>query len=135
MTSAASEVQKAIFGTLVEDASVNALVGARVYDRVPETTPFPYLTFGRTGVYDWSTGTEIGTEQIITLHAWSKAKGNKEALELIEAVRARLEDATLPLAGHVMVNLRLEYSEVRFDEDLAVHHGLVRFRVVTEQAD
>jgi hypothetical protein len=39
----------------------------------------------------------------------------------------------LPLDGHALVSLRLEFSEVRFDDDLSVYHGLLRLRAVTEQ--
>lgn len=133
MTAPAAELQKAIFEALSGDAAlVGLLGGARIFDHVPANTAFPYLTFGRTSIYDWSTGTESGTEQLFTLHAWSKAKGKKETLEIMEIARARLDAAALPLDGHQLVNLRLEFSEARYDEDLAVHHGLLRFRAVTE---
>ena len=60
------------------------LVGTRIFDHAPANVAFPYITFGRTSVYDWSTGTESGTEQLFTLHVWSKAKGKKEVLEIME---------------------------------------------------
>ena len=133
MTAPAAEVQKAVHAALSGDAGVLALLGsARVYDHAPPNVPFPYITFGRTSIYDWSTGTESGTEQLLTLHVWSKGKGKKEAHALVDAVGQRLNDADLALDGHELVNLRLEFSEVRFDEDQSVHHGLLRFRAVTE---
>jgi hypothetical protein len=133
MTAPAAEVQKAIHAALAGDATLVALLGdARVYDHAPPDVPFPYITFGRTSVYDWSTGTESGTEQLLTLHVWSKGRGKKEAHDLMDAIGARLNDAALTLDGHQLVNLRLEFSEVLFDEDQSVHHGLLRFRAVTE---
>ena len=134
MTAPAAEVQKAIYAALVADAGlVSKLGGVRVYDHTPADVPFPYVTFGRTSVYDWSTGTESGTEQLFTLHFWSKAKGKKETLDLMDLARACLADRALALDGHHLVNLRLEFAEARYDEDLAVHHGLLRFRAVTEE--
>jgi hypothetical protein len=50
----------------------------------------------------------------------------------MEIARARLHDAALTLDEHHLVNLRLEFSEARYDEDLSVYHGLLRFRAVTE---
>lgn len=133
MTAPAAEVQKAIHAALTGDATLVALLGdTRVYDHAPPDVPFPYITFGRTSVYDWSTGTESGTEQLLTLHVWSKGKGNREVHALMDALSARLHDADLALNGHHLVNLRLEFSEVLFDEDQSVHHGLLRFRAVTE---
>jgi len=135
MTAPAVELQKSIFGALTADTALVALLGdARIYDHAPANAVFPYVTFGRTSVYDWSTGTESGTEQLFTLHIWSKAKGKKETLEIMELVRARLDDQDLALDGHHLVNLRLEFAEARYDEDLSLHHGLLRFRAVTEAA-
>jgi hypothetical protein len=134
MGSAVAELQKAIHASLVADAGLTALLGGiRVYDHAPASVPFPYVTFGRTSVYDWGTGTESGTEQLLTLHVWSKGRGKKEALAVMDAVAARLHDSGLALEGHSLVNLRLEFSDVVFDEDLDVQHGLLRFRGVTEQ--
>lgn len=135
MTAAAAELQTAIFQALSADSALVAeLGGARIFDQAPASVSFPYITFGRTSVYDWSTGTESGTEQLFTLHIWSKARGKKEVLEIMELARLRLDNAALPLAGHHLVNLRLEFAEARYDDDLAVHHGLLRFRAVTEEA-
>ena len=86
--SSAAELQKAIFEALGANAALTALVGARIFDHAPANVAFPYITFGRTSVYDWSTGTESGAEQLFTLHVWSKAKGKKEVLEIMELARA-----------------------------------------------
>lgn len=135
MSAPAAELQKAIFTRLGEDpALVGLLGGAKVFDHIPANAPFPYITFGRTSVYDWSTDTESGTEQLFTLHVWSKAKGKKETLEIMEVARALLQEPPLALEGHHLVNLQLEFAEARYDEDLSVYHGLLRFRAVTEPA-
>ncbi len=133
MTAPATELQRAIFQALSGDAGLIAALGEdRIFDDAPANVAFPYITFGRTSIYDWSTGTESGTEQVFTLHVWSKAKGKKEALAIMESARSILHDQTLPMDGQALVNLRLEFSEVRFNEDLSVYHGLQRFRAVTE---
>ena len=132
--SSAAELQKAIFAALGANAALTSVVGTRIFDHAPANAAFPYITFGRTSVYDWSTGTESGTEQLITLHAWSKSKGKKEVLEIMELARETLHDAALELEGHSLVNLRLEFSEARYDDRNEAHHGLLRFRAVTEPA-
>ena len=131
----AAELQKAIFEALAANGALAAMVGTRVFDHAPANAAFPYITFGRTSVYDWSTGTESGTEQLFTLHVWSKAKGKKEALEIMEIARATLHDAALELEGHSLVNLRLEFSEARYDDRNEAHHGLLRFRAVVEESE
>ncbi len=134
MASAASELQKAVFAALTGDAELQGEMGGdvRLHDHAPANVEFPYLAFGRTSVFDWSTATEDGNEHLFTLHVWSKSKGKAEALRLMELVRARLHDVSPELETHALVHLRLEYEEVRFNEDLAVYHGMLRFRAVTE---
>jgi hypothetical protein len=65
---------------------------------------------------------------------WSRAKGKKEALEIMDLARATLHDGALALEGHSLVNLRLEFCEARYDDRNEAYHGLVRFRAVTEAA-
>ncbi|KQZ12958.1 hypothetical protein ASD44_01900 [Mesorhizobium sp. Root554] len=135
MTSAAADLQKALFSALSEDAALSGLIGEnKVFDHAPADIAFPYLTFGRTSVFDWSTGTDSGTEQLFTLHIWSKAKGKKETLEIMNVVQNTLQQEPLTLDSHRLVNLRFEFAEARYDEDLSVHHGLLRFRAITEEA-
>lgn len=129
------ELQKAVFAALSADAALAAALGGpKIYDLAPTKVAFPYITFGRTTVYDWSTGTENGTEHLFTLHVWSKARGRSEALDIVELVRTRLHGAELALEGYNLVNLREEFSETRYDDDLGVHHGILRYRAVIEPA-
>jgi hypothetical protein len=133
MTLAAADLQEALFSALNGNAALAALLGGqKVFDHVPDKVAFPYVTFGRTSIYDWSTGTESGTEQLCTLHIWSKAKGKKEAFDIMAAMRARLDQAPLELDGHHLVNFRFEFAEVLFNEEQSAYHGLLRFRTVSE---
>lgn len=133
MTAPAAELQKAVFAALRGNAALVALLGGpKIHDQAPANIDFPYLTFGRTSVYDWSTDTESGTEQLFSVHVWSKSQGKREALAIMEVVRGLLDDATLNLGTQHLVSMRLEFSETRFDDRLSVQHGLLRFRAVTE---
>jgi hypothetical protein len=135
MPSAAWALQQAIFARLSADAALLALLGGpRVYDDVPQGAAFPYLTLGQSVARDWSTGSDDGSEHILTVHAWSKAGGKREVLEILGSVRAALHDTGLTLTGHRLVNLRHEHSEARRDPDGDVYHGIARFRAVTEPA-
>lgn len=134
MTAASADLQKAMFAALTGNAALVALMGGtRIFDRAPTDAAFPYVTFGRTSVFDWSTSTEDGLEHLVTLHVWSKAKGRKEAFAVLDAVRAAL-GTPLSLDDQHLVNFRFEFSEVTFDDDISVHHGLLRLRAVTESA-
>lgn len=133
MTSAAIELQKAVLSALAGDAALTAAMGgARIHDHAPANVAFPYLTFGRSTVYDWSTDTELGNEHIFTIHVWSKEKGKAQTLRLMELAHAALHDRELALSGYHLVNLREEFREARYNDDHAVYHGIMRFRAVTE---
>ena len=98
MTAPAAELQKAIFAELGGDAALlAALGGERIIEQVPADAPFPYIGFGRTSVYDWCTGTEKDTEQLFTLHIWSKAKGEAETVTIMDIARSRLADKIVAL--------------------------------------
>jgi hypothetical protein len=135
MPSASWALQQAIYSALANDAAlVSLLGGARVYDDVPQSADFPYLTFGQTTTRDWATGTEAGTEHVIVLHVWSDAKGKQQTHEILGVVFAALHDQPLSLSGHRLVNLRHEHSEARREPDAETYRGVVRFRAVTEPA-
>jgi len=133
MPSAAFALQKSIHGALTAAPALTGLLGGpHVYDDVPRTIAFPYVTFGLSSARDWDTGTDAGDEHTITLHAWSKEAGRKQTHALIHAIRGVLHDAALALDGHRLVNLRHEFSEARRDPDGETYHGIVRLRAVTE---
>lgn len=133
MISAALELQRAVFAALSGDTELVAVLGAgRIHDHAPANLAFPYITFGRSSVYDWSTGTEDGNEHIFTLHVWSKADGKTQALEIMAHARRVLHDTNLAMTEHRLVNLREEFEEARYNDDHAVYHGVLRFRATTE---
>jgi hypothetical protein len=133
MPSAAWALQTAIFAKLTGNAAVTALLGGqRLYDDVPVRAEFPYITFGQSTERDWSTGTDAGNEHLVTLHIWSRARGRKEADDVIEAARSALHDQSLTLIGHQLINLRHDFSDVRRDPDGETFHGITRYRAVTE---
>lgn len=133
MAEASWELQKSLYSALSSDAVLTTLLnGSHVYDDVPQGTPFPYMTIGETTVRDWSTGTEPGSEHILTLHVWSRAKGRKQVHDILQAVKSVLHEASLSIVGHRLINLRHEFSDARRESDGETYHGLARYRAVTE---
>jgi len=131
--SASWQLQQAVYGALAGNAPLTALLGGlRIYDDVPHGAAYPFVTMGQTSSSDFGTGTEDGEEHILTLHVWSAAGGRGEAQILIGAIRDTLHNAALGLAGHVLVNLRQQFSDIRREADGITIHGLVRYRAVTQ---
>ena len=134
MTPAALALQKAVYGALITDAGVAALVGNRIFDGPPRNLAFPSVTFGDTRSADWSTATEDGAEHRLQLHAWSRERGKAECWAVLDAIRAALAAGGLEPDGHALVNLRFESMDVGQDRDGLTWHGIARFHAVTEPA-
>ncbi|YBV98115.1 DUF3168 domain-containing protein [Phyllobacteriaceae bacterium JZ32] len=133
MTSANMELQKAVYLALSGDAAlVEKLGGPNIYDHIPAAAAFPYVTFGQTTVYDWSTDSEVGDEHLFTVHVWARAGGRKQVLEIMDLIAIRMSQAVLALDGHRLVNMALQYSQARNDDERDGYHGLLRYRAVTE---
>jgi Protein of unknown function (DUF3168) len=134
-TAASAALRAAIHDALTADAPlVTILGGPRIYDEPPRAAAFPYVTLGETKISDYSTGTEPGEEHQLTLHAWSRQGGHKEAHIIAGALLQALDDAPLTLADCHLVNLRFAVADIRREADGRTYHALVRFRAVTEPA-
>src|SRR3989337_89467 len=128
-------LQRGVYQALAGSLDLTTLLGGvRVYDDAPQAAPYPFITLGQNVIRGWSTGTEDGAEHTLTLHVWSRSGGKKQALEIIEAIRAVLHDRPLALADHHLVNLGPEFSDPRLDPDGDTFPRIVRHRAVTATA-
>jgi len=133
MSTAAAALRAAIHDALVTDGALTALLGGpKVYDEPPRAAAYPYVTLGEARVADFSTASDAGEEHRLTLHAWSRQGGHKEAHMIAGALLQALDDAPLAPAGHQLVNLRFATADIRRESDGRTYHALVRFRAVTE---
>lgn len=133
MPDATLALRAAIHDALTGDAALTAILGGpRIYDEPPKSAAFPYVALGEARVNDWSTATEEGAEHQLTLHAWSREGGHREAHLIAGALLQALDDASLALSGHSLVNMRFAVADVRREPDGRTYHALVRFRAVTE---
>jgi hypothetical protein len=106
--------------------------GPKIYDEPPATAAFPYVTLGEMRISDYSAGDEPGEEHQLTLHAWSRQGGHREAHIIAGTLLQALDDAPLAPDGHHLVNLRFSLADIRREADGRTYHAVVRFRAVTE---
>ena len=100
-TAASAALRAAVHAALTADpALVATLGGPKIYDEPPREAAFPYVTLGETRVADFSAGSEPALEHQLTLHAWSRQGGHREAHVIAGALLQALDDAPLALAGH-----------------------------------
>jgi hypothetical protein len=132
---APGDLMQALFMRLKTDASLSALLGGvGLLEQANDKAAFPNVTYGRTSAFDLETGADDDSDQLVTLHIWSKALGEAETRLIMDSIRTRLDGAAFSIGSHGQTRLSLEFAEARYDEDLAVHHGLLRFRALTQEA-
>ena len=133
MPAASVALRAAIHDALIADTALAAALGGhRVYDPPPREAELPYVTLGEVRITDASGDDAPLLEHQLTLHAWSRQGGHKEAHAIAAALLQALDDAPLAPAGHRLVNLRFTVADIRREADGRTYHALVRFRAVTE---
>ncbi|MDP2411568.1 MAG: DUF3168 domain-containing protein [Pseudolabrys sp.] len=134
-TPASVALRAAVHDALVADAALAAVLGGpKVYDEPPRGAALPYVTLGEARVADFAAGSDPAQEHHLTLHAWSRQGGHREAHAIAGALLQALDDAPLALSDHALVNFRFAVADVRREADGRTYHALVRFRAVTEPA-
>ena len=131
-------MQAALYGALTTSTAMAALLGTDpltlkpcVYDRVPTSPPFPYVTIADAHVVDdWAEGIE-GSEIFCDVHVWSRAVGHVEAKKVCSAVRAAMCQL-LQLVGHRVVVFEFVSTRHLTDPDGVTAHSIVTVRYSTE---
>lgn len=135
MTSAAWELQKAIYSQLRADTDLRSLISnpVRCYDEVPEREQFPYIVIDEPSTLQWDTTGDYGKEHSTLIHVWSDYEGKKELNLVMDAIERSLREFSPSLTNHNVVNFRLQMTDRLKESDEQVRHGVMQFRVVTEE--
>ena len=134
MSSISFSLQQAIFAALSSSSDLQALIGnsPRLFDYVPRDSAFPYVVLGDGSETDWSTSTEDGTEHQLTIHAWSRSTGHKEAKTIAEIIRSALNNAALSITGATLIDIRHLATDFSRESDGQTFRARLTFRAVTE---
>jgi hypothetical protein len=135
MMDAVIALRRAVQARLVADAELSALLGGpRIHDEPPRAAAGPYIVHGDVDARDWSTGTEEGCEQTLSLVVWAGSGGETAvALTIAARLAALLHDAPLAPAGHRLVQIRQTGLDLRRDARTGLCTATVRLRCVTER--
>jgi len=136
------DLLRAVRAALMADSKIAALVGSRVYDRVPERqdggadVATPYISFGPSDELPADTDCIDGVEITFQVDVWSsgddEAYSSAECRTISERVRRVLHDAELTLETNALASLTLALKRILRDPDGAGHHGVVQFTAVVE---
>jgi hypothetical protein len=131
-----SVLQPAIRAGLIAHAPLTALVGQRVYDRVPSAAVFPYLTLDLSEMAEDDNGCGLNWEAVVRVHIWSRATGRAEASlisgpirKALDAIPLTLTDTDSPPNGYVITVNQYRSTRLMTDPDGLTTHGIVEQRL------
>jgi hypothetical protein len=136
MTSPVLTLRRAILDQAGADAELIGLMGGalRLHDEPPRAAEPVYALFGDVTAEDWSTDFDRGHEQSLSLVIWAARGSARTALAVAERFAAILDDASLALEGHRLVNLRVTELASTRDKDTQLTRVSLSLRAVTETA-
>lgn len=104
MIDAQLPLQAAIVAAVKASTAMDALVGDRIYDKVPTSSEptFPYVEVRGMDSVDASDACHDGVEVFVDLNGWSRAVGTVEA-KRIGAALALLLDTPLTVTGFEVI--------------------------------
>ena len=119
-------LQKTVFDALDGDSTLQSKV-TDIYDFVPQSTAYPYVTIGDDTTTDNATKNLDGNEHTIMVHTWSRYRGRKEVKDIMAIVYDVLHESSLTISG-AMNNMRFEFSDIIKEPDGLTTHGVQRFK-------
>lgn len=125
------ELQGAVVAALKSYAPLTAIVGARIYDEVPTSAAFPYVSLGPTNEVQVDADCIAASEITIQIDVWSRANGAPESLRIAHEVSLALADLSLTINALSSIEHR---NTRRFrDPDGITNHAVVEMAAVVEQ--
>lgn len=133
MTSPILSLRAALRGILLGNTTLLTLLGGeRIYDETPATADTPYVTFGEASADDWSTGTERGHDQTLSLNVWSRQGGDSEALAIASLIAALLDGSRPVLDGHRLIVLRVTDQSIGRPSKDGLRRASIKLSALTE---
>jgi hypothetical protein len=132
MSDPSLELQTAIVTKLKADAGVVSVVGNRVYDNVPPSATFPYISLGDSQVLPDKADCIDGTEIFFSIDGWSRDKRYPEAKQIGKVIVAALDDKPLTVAGYDAVVFELDSVSYLRDPDGITRHVALSFRALIQ---
>lgn len=133
MTSPGLALQHAMRSALLARSELTTLLGgAHIYDELPRGAKAPFVAFTALETRDWSTADQKAHEHFATLEVATNARKRDDAQAIAQEIETALDGVGLSLEGHVLINLRLIFSNVTRTKATENFGAVLRFRAATE---
>jgi hypothetical protein len=125
-------MQDAIVAALRADAGVSALVGTRIYDRVPMNAERPYVSLGPAQVTEDRIDCIDGSEVFQQVTAFSEAPGFAECKTIANAIRSALHKLQANQGG-LSFEIEHRFTNIFRASDGLSSQGVLSFRALIDQ--
>lgn len=95
--------------------------------------PFPYVEVGMIVLRPWDTARELGHEFVARVHSWSRSASVVEVKGIQGQIYDRLHRQDITIAGHNLITLQREMSDV-MRVPSGAFHGVCEYRGLIEKA-
>jgi hypothetical protein len=130
---AALALQQAMRAALLADSALITLLGgAHVFDEVPRGEPPLHVSFAGIETRDWSVADQKAHEHFVTLDVVTNTRSRALAQNICNRIEAVLDNATLTLTAHRLINLRVVFWSVARTKADPTFGATLRFRAATE---
>ena len=117
---------------LATPALTSLLGGAHIFDEVPRGEQPLYVAFNGIETRDWSVMDQKAHEHFIFIDVVTNAKSRAMAQSIGDAIETALDNASLILTGHKLINLRAVFWSVSRMKSTDNFGATLRFRAATE---
>jgi len=115
--------------------ALNTAAGSNVFDRVPDSNPFPRITVGAGQSVPVDENCYEGTESTIQIDAWSREVGFPQVKQIASAVRGLLHNGDLALSGHTLELMKIDSITFERDPDGLTSRARIQLRALTQPKD
>lgn len=126
------QLQQGIYTKLKGDGVLMGMVQG-VYDVVPKQVAFPYLVIGDGTQRSLAASAIDGVRCDMVIELFSRAKGRKEVLLIMDRIYALLHRQVLTVDGTPSLVLRIQRAETEMLVDGVTVRGTVRLLIVLAQ--
>ncbi len=133
--SAANELQTAIYDALISRAALTAIVGSRIYDRVPMAGDIaPFITLGEGQERPDEADCFTLSDHTFTVNVWSEKQGGfKEAKAIVHEVKRAVLNDIGQLNQHALLSIDILDIRYQRDPDGITSHAIVTFEAMIEE--
>lgn len=127
MTSTTSELQYVIMQALRSDKDVDAIVNGRIYDEIPDSVEFPYVSIGVMSSNSIDYDCIDIDEVTIQIDAWSRSLDSPEVRNLNDAIRRALTNNELTLENNGLISFKHKTTKEMREQNNLTLHGINMF--------